>query len=225
MNDANSDDKKMGFESMAKTVGQRWKQIDPKDLERYKALAKEQMANYRKQMDEYHLTVAKRARIEKEEAAASAKETEKLRQQVMKGEELQMMGQNPSSADMLRAQMMQQQQQQQHQQTQGMMFGNMLYPQGPSPALYSMMPAYQQQFGQEAPATQAISLQLSEQLQQQQQQLQTLQQQQLLMQMQGMQQAQQVNTQEEGFPGPLGQDLQHQTQQYDNQGSRGEFFR
>ncbi|KAL3913946.1 MAG: hypothetical protein SGARI_000387, partial [Bacillariaceae sp.] len=44
---------KIGFESLAKIVGQRWKELPPDELEQYKARAEEDMKRYRKEMEAY----------------------------------------------------------------------------------------------------------------------------------------------------------------------------
>ena len=44
---------KIGFESLAKIVGQRWKELPPDELEKYKKLAEEDMKRYRKEMESY----------------------------------------------------------------------------------------------------------------------------------------------------------------------------
>jgi hypothetical protein len=44
---------KIGFESLAKIVGQRWKELPPDELEIYKKRAEEDMKRYRKEMEAY----------------------------------------------------------------------------------------------------------------------------------------------------------------------------
>ncbi len=44
---------KIGFESLAKIVGQRWKELPPDELEKYKKLAEDDMKRYRKEMEAY----------------------------------------------------------------------------------------------------------------------------------------------------------------------------
>jgi len=44
---------KIGFESLAKIVGQRWKELPPDELDSYKKLAEEDMKRYRKEMESY----------------------------------------------------------------------------------------------------------------------------------------------------------------------------
>jgi hypothetical protein len=44
---------KIGFESLAKIVGQRWKELPPDELEKYKKRAEEDMKRYRKEMEVY----------------------------------------------------------------------------------------------------------------------------------------------------------------------------
>lgn len=51
----------VGFEALAKTIGQRWKILREREANRYKDLAKADMERYRQQMELYHLAVAKRS--------------------------------------------------------------------------------------------------------------------------------------------------------------------
>mmetsp|Transcript_55109 Transcript_55109/g.152637 ORF Transcript_55109/g.152637 Transcript_55109/m.152637 type:complete len:455 (-) Transcript_55109:106-1470(-) len=44
---------KIGFESLAKIVGQRWKELPPEELDVYKKRAEEDMKRYRKEMEAY----------------------------------------------------------------------------------------------------------------------------------------------------------------------------
>lgn len=44
---------KIGFESLAKIVGQRWKELPPEELDIYKKRAEEDMKRYRKEMEAY----------------------------------------------------------------------------------------------------------------------------------------------------------------------------
>jgi len=44
---------KIGFESLAKIVGQRWKELPPEELESYKKRAEQDMKRYRKEMEAY----------------------------------------------------------------------------------------------------------------------------------------------------------------------------
>jgi hypothetical protein len=44
---------KIGFESLAKIVGQRWKELEGEELEKYKKRAEEDMKRYRKEMEAY----------------------------------------------------------------------------------------------------------------------------------------------------------------------------
>lgn len=44
---------KIGFESLAKIVGQRWKELPPEELETYKKRAEDDMKRYRKEMEAY----------------------------------------------------------------------------------------------------------------------------------------------------------------------------
>jgi hypothetical protein len=44
---------KIGFESLAKIVGQRWKELPPDELEVYKKRAEDDMKRYRKEMEAY----------------------------------------------------------------------------------------------------------------------------------------------------------------------------
>jgi hypothetical protein len=58
---------KIGFEAMAKTVGKRWKALPEEELARYKSMAKLDMERYRREMDSYHVDLAKRSRLECED--------------------------------------------------------------------------------------------------------------------------------------------------------------
>jgi hypothetical protein len=58
---------KIGFEAMAKTVGKRWKALPEEELARYKSMAKLDMERYRREMDNYHVDLAKRSRLECED--------------------------------------------------------------------------------------------------------------------------------------------------------------
>jgi len=47
---------KIGFENLAKTIGRRWKSLNPSHLERFKVLAHEDMERYRREMEEYRIS-------------------------------------------------------------------------------------------------------------------------------------------------------------------------
>jgi hypothetical protein len=66
---------KIGFEVMAKTVGKRWKELPEEELARYKAVAKLDMERYRREMDCYHVDLAKRSRLESEEMSRAQQAT------------------------------------------------------------------------------------------------------------------------------------------------------
>jgi hypothetical protein len=66
---------KIGFEVMAKTVGKRWKELPEEELARYKAMAKLDMERYRREMDGYHVDLAKRSRLECEEMSRAQQAT------------------------------------------------------------------------------------------------------------------------------------------------------
>lgn len=57
---------KIGFESLAKTIGRRWKLLDTGRHEYYKSAAAEEMVRYRKEMEVYRVTRRKAAEEEKE---------------------------------------------------------------------------------------------------------------------------------------------------------------
>lgn len=62
----------LGFEKMARTIGQRWKELNAEELERFKALAKEDTERYRQEMDAYHQGLALKGRREREERLEEA---------------------------------------------------------------------------------------------------------------------------------------------------------
>mmetsp|Transcript_1516 Transcript_1516/g.2371 ORF Transcript_1516/g.2371 Transcript_1516/m.2371 type:complete len:465 (-) Transcript_1516:411-1805(-) len=53
---------KIGFENLAKTIGRRWKSLNPSHLERFKVLAHEDMERYRREMDEYRISKGEKKR-------------------------------------------------------------------------------------------------------------------------------------------------------------------
>mmetsp|Transcript_14558 Transcript_14558/g.20550 ORF Transcript_14558/g.20550 Transcript_14558/m.20550 type:complete len:464 (+) Transcript_14558:206-1597(+) len=53
---------KIGFENLAKTIGRRWKSLNPSHLERFKVLAHEDMERYRREMDEYRISQGEKKR-------------------------------------------------------------------------------------------------------------------------------------------------------------------
>mmetsp|Transcript_17316 Transcript_17316/g.20035 ORF Transcript_17316/g.20035 Transcript_17316/m.20035 type:complete len:662 (+) Transcript_17316:232-2217(+) len=57
---------KIGFENLAKTIGERWSSIDPEKLAHYKKLANEDMVRYKKDMEVY---LTKQQELEAEEQA------------------------------------------------------------------------------------------------------------------------------------------------------------
>lgn len=96
------DKSKIGFEAMAKTIGKRWRESPPEMLESYKQQAKDDMERYRREMDEYHMELAKRSRIQREEAerqkqslAFSAAQTQQERAPLMNTNWLGMQSQVP----------------------------------------------------------------------------------------------------------------------------------
>ncbi len=70
---------KVSFETMAKTIGKKWKELPTPDLERFKQLAKQDMERYRQEMDDYHKNLALKTRQEREETARTLHEI-KVRQ-------------------------------------------------------------------------------------------------------------------------------------------------
>lgn len=71
---------KIGFENLAKTIGKRWKSLEPDRLAHYKKLASEDMERYKRQMDEYHQAQAEKRRIEEEEEGKRKREETKNQQ-------------------------------------------------------------------------------------------------------------------------------------------------
>lgn len=67
---------KIGFESLAKTIGLRWKDLTAKEREHYQKLADEDLERYKREMDVYHQAQAEKQRKEEEEEVKKKKETE-----------------------------------------------------------------------------------------------------------------------------------------------------
>lgn len=61
---------KIGFEAMAKTIAGRWRELSESELERYKALAAQEMEAYRKALKQYKLDKIAQNMIEIEKADA-----------------------------------------------------------------------------------------------------------------------------------------------------------
>jgi HMG (high mobility group) box len=62
----------VGFENMAKTIAKRWKQLTPEELEPFQQLAKQDMARYRREMEEYQQELVRQSRREREKSAAES---------------------------------------------------------------------------------------------------------------------------------------------------------
>ena len=108
-----SKSKKIGFEDMAKTIGKRWKALDDNDIAKYKALAKEDMERYRKEMDEYHLELAKKSRLEREAVAMVKRQDQQMPNFAMENQfDPSMMMAGGPQAELMRQQLMAQQQNQ-----------------------------------------------------------------------------------------------------------------
>lgn len=54
---------KIGFETLAKTIGREWKALSAKELDKYKAKAEEDMQRYKREMEDYHQNLAKKRRV------------------------------------------------------------------------------------------------------------------------------------------------------------------
>ena len=68
--------KRIGFEGMGKAIGAKWRELCEDEREKYKELAKEDMQRYRKDVQTYEARMAKRSRLEREEAARNKLELE-----------------------------------------------------------------------------------------------------------------------------------------------------
>jgi hypothetical protein len=64
----NEGKKDIAFQTMAKEIASRWKDLDPKERERVGALAKEDMKRYREEVKNYEEEMVKRSRKEREDA-------------------------------------------------------------------------------------------------------------------------------------------------------------
>lgn len=60
---------KIGFESMAKIIAAKWKELRPEEVEPYKELAKDDLTRYREEMEDYQAELARRSRLEHEQYA------------------------------------------------------------------------------------------------------------------------------------------------------------
>jgi len=69
---------KIGFETLAKTIGSRWKCLDNDRLAHYKALAKEDMARYKSEMETYHKKEAEKKEEEERLIEKKNKEEEEM---------------------------------------------------------------------------------------------------------------------------------------------------
>jgi len=54
---------KIGFENLAKMIGNRWKNLNPSQLEQFKALALEEAERYRCEMKEYHISQGEKKKL------------------------------------------------------------------------------------------------------------------------------------------------------------------
>lgn len=67
---------KIGFESLAKTIGERWQKLEPERLEHYKELAAEDMKRYKEQMEVFltKLENEKKKKVDPGQGGAAAEE-------------------------------------------------------------------------------------------------------------------------------------------------------
>ncbi len=82
---------KVSFETMAKTIGKKWKELPAPNLERFKDLARQDMERYRQEMDDYHKNLALKTRQEREETARTLHEI-KVRQSLLEVPNIEMSG-------------------------------------------------------------------------------------------------------------------------------------
>ena len=56
------------FATLGREIAKKWKALTPEELEKYTQLAHEDMKRYRREMDEYHLDAARKARVDQEDS-------------------------------------------------------------------------------------------------------------------------------------------------------------
>lgn len=92
-------DPTIGFESMAKTIGKKWKALSGEELQRCKDLAAEEMERYRREMDEYHLQLARKSRNQREEQLKRTEEMEqRLEEEIAEKDKSSKTGANEATA-------------------------------------------------------------------------------------------------------------------------------
>jgi len=66
------------FATMGREIAKKWKALTPEHLEKYTQLAHEDMKRYRREMDEYHLDAARKARVDQEDNDRKRKSEENI---------------------------------------------------------------------------------------------------------------------------------------------------
>lgn len=67
-----SESSSLGFESMAKTIAKRWRELSDEEKEPFKKKAQRDMERYRREMEDYQSALARKSREEREKAALTS---------------------------------------------------------------------------------------------------------------------------------------------------------